>query len=273
MSRRNSAWLHVHQGDAPLIVAFPHTGTDLADVADAFASPWRARHDTDWYVDRLYDVAASLGATTVRTAISRSVVDVNRDPSGTSLYPGQETTELVPTTTFDGDPLYADPPAADEVKRRCATYFQPYHDGLAAEIARLQQRHDRVVLFDAHSIRSRIPRLFDGTLPQFNVGTNGGETCDSALTKAVLGAIAGQPAGDGSVVLNGRFKGGWTTRHYCRPGYGVHAIQLELAIRGYLPEPDALDEANWPPAYDPAYAAPMAQTLDAVLTACLDFAR
>ena len=264
----------VHRGDAPLIVALPHTGTDLGGHEDAFVSPWLARRDADWHIDRLYAFATELGATTVRTAVSRSVVDVNRDPSGASLYPGQETTELVPTTTFDGDALYrGDPPDREEVAARRERWFDPYHAALQGEIDRLRDTHERVVLYDAHSIRSVIPRLFDGALPQLNIGTNGGETCSPALTEAVVKAIAHRPAGDGSVVLNGRFKGGWTTRHYGRPGFGVHAIQMELAIRGYLREPDQPDEGNWPPVYDPAYAAPMAWTLRGVLDACLKFAR
>ena len=267
-------FVEVHRGTAPLIVAFPHSGTALAGHEDAFVSPWLARRDADWHIDRLYGFAPELGATTVRTAISRSVIDVNRDPSGASLYPGQETTELVPTTTFDGDALYPDdPPEREEVALRRNRWFDPYHAALQVEIDRLKGEHERVVLYDAHSIRSAIPRLFAGTLPQFNIGTNGGETCSAALTEALVDAIARRPAGDASVVVNGRFKGGWTTRHYGRPGYGVHAIQMELAIRGYLREPDRLDESNWPPAYDPAFAAPMAWTLRGVLDACLEFAR
>lgn len=269
-----SDFVEIHCGDAPLIVAFPHTGTDLVGMDGAFVSPWLARRDTDWHIDRLYVFAAELGATTVRTPVSRSVIDVNRDPSGASLYPGQETTELCPTTTFDGDPLYrGDPPTREEIAERRERWFDPYHAAIQSEVDRLSQDHDRIVLYDAHSIRSVIPRLFDGVLPQFNIGTNAGGACSPKLTDAVIDAIARVPSGDGTVVLNGRFKGGWTTRHYGRPGYGVHAIQVELAIRGYLREQEAPDEANWPPPYDPDYAAPMIETLRAVLDACLEFAR
>ena len=263
-----SAFVHLHRGDAPLIVAMPHTGTDLAGLDGQFFSPWRARRDADWHIDKLYAFAADLGATIVRTAISRSVIDANRDPSGASLYPGQATTELCPTTTFDGEPLYADAtPDEAEIARRRAAFFDPYHAAIAAEIARLRARHARLVLYDAHSIRSRIPRLFDGELPQFNIGTNGDVTCDPALTAAVSATCTADQ------VINGRFKGGWTTRHYGQPANGVHAIQMELAIRGYAPEPTAPDETNWPPAFDPAYAAPLAATLRNVLNACLDFAQ
>ena len=263
-----TAFVHLHRGDAPLIVAMPHTGTDLAGLDGQFFSPWHARRDADWHIDKLYAFAADLGATIVRTAISRSVIDANRDPSGASLYPGQATTELCPTITFDGEPLYADAtPDEAEIARRRAAFFDPYHAAIAAEIARLRARHARLVLYDAHSIRSRIPRLFDGELPQFNIGTNGDVTCDPALTAAVSATCTADQ------VVNGRFKGGWTTRHYGQPANGVHAIQMELAIRGYAPEPPAPDEANWPPAFDPAYAAPLAATLRNVLNACLDFAQ
>lgn len=264
-----SDWLDVHLGDAPLIVAFPHTGTDLVDIAPDFVSPWLARRDTDWWIDALYCFARDLGATTVRTAISRSVIDVNRDPSGASLYPGMATTELCPTTTFDGQPLYtgALPDAAEIVQRR-RLWFDPYHTALTGQIDRLRARHDAIVLYDAHSIRSHIPRLFDGELPQFNIGTNGGATCAPALATAVERQCAASGLGH---VLDGRFRGGWTTRHHAAPDAGVHAIQMELAIRGYMDEPAEPTPANWPSPYDPARTAPVAATLSGILKACLAF--
>lgn len=265
-----TGWLTIVRGDAPLVVAFPHTGTDLADTGPAFRSEWLARRDADWRVDQLYGFAADLGATTIRTAISRSVIDVNRDPTGASLYPGQATTELCPTTTFDGEPLYrgAGPDEA-EIARRRTLWFTPYHAAIEAEIARLRALHPRVVLYDAHSIRSHVPRLFDGDLPQFNIGTNGGTTCDPALASAIEGICA---ASGQSHVLNGRFKGGWTTRHYGRPESGVHAIQMELAMRGYLNEPADIDETNWPQSLDPARATGFTPILRDILRACLAFA-
>ena len=267
-----SDWLDVRRGDAPLVVAFPHTGTDIPDeLARDFESPWRARHDADWWVDRLYAFASELGATTVRTSISRSIIDVNRDPSGASLYPGQATTELCPTTDFDGAPLYAGAlPDDAEIARRRAKWFDPYHAALAAELERLHAAHGRVVLYDAHSIRSRIPRLFDDELPQFNIGTNGGVTCDPLLSAAVQSIC---DRSGSSHVLNGRFKGGWTTRHYGDPSRGFHAIQMELAIRGYMPEPAEPTPENWPSAFDADFAAPLTAVLRHVLSACLDFAQ
>jgi len=268
------SWLQITRGDAPLIVSLPHTGTEIPPEIEAnLVSPWLARKDADWWVDRLYDFATDLGATVIRTAISRTVIDVNRDPSGASLYPGQTTTELCPTTTFDGEPLYRDGRAPDdaEIARRRAAYFDPYHAALTAEIARLRQRHDRVVLYEAHSIRSLVPRLFDGLLPQFNLGTNSGGSCDDALAAAVEAAC---DASGLSRVTNGRFKGGWTTRHYGQPARGVHAIQMELACRGYMDDPiEAPTPDAWPAPYRPKQAAPMRAVLNDVLSACIAFAR
>lgn len=265
-------WLQIHRGDVPLIVSFPHTGTELPDaLAAQFLSPWLARRDADWWMHELYAFAQQMGATTVRTAVSRSVIDVNRDPSGTSLYPGQNTTGLCPLTTFDNQPLYRDGHGPDEaeIAHRRDTWFAPYHDALAAEIARLRALHGTVVVYDAHSIRSHIPHLFDGQLPQFNLGTNGDTTCDNALTDVVdnLCAMSGM-----SHVRNGRFKGGYITRHYSDIPGGVHTLQMELACRGYMHEPEAVDEHSWPTPLDPDHAAPLRATLQQVLDACLDFA-
>jgi formiminoglutamase len=269
-----SDWLEIRRGAAPLIVSLPHTGTEIPPAIEArLVSPWLARKDADWWVHRLYDFAADLGATLVRTAISRTVIDVNRDPTGASLYPGQATTELCPLTSFDGEALYRDGQAPDaaEIGRRRAAYFDPYHGALATEIERLQASHPRVVLYEAHSIRSRVPRLFDGVLANFNIGVNGGASCDGALTAAVEAAC---DATRYSRVTDGRFKGGWTTRCYGRPQSGVHAIQMELACRGYMDDPAEPPTAKtWPAPYSPSQAAPMRAALTGVLTACLAFAR
>ena len=271
MTASHPEWLEVREGAAPLIVAFPHTGVDIPDdIAPGLASLWRAREDTDWWIDRLYDFAGSNGATTVRTGISRTVIDVNRDPSGASLYPGQATTDLCPLTTFDGEALYQPgrKPDSDEIARRRALYFEPYHQALATQIERLRER-GTVVLYDAHSIRSRIPRLFDGQLPQFNIGTNDGTSCAGRLTLAVEAAC---DASGLTRVTNGRFKGGWTTRHYGAPGRGIHAIQMELACRGYMDEPAEPPTAETWPTPSGAAAHSMRAILRHVLGACLAFA-
>jgi formiminoglutamase len=273
MNSPQSHWLTVRAGNAPLLLCMPHTGTDIpADLELRFASAWLARKDTDWWIDRLYAFASGLDASLVRTGISRSVIDANRDPTGASLYPGQATTGLCPTTTFDGEPLYgagAAPDAAEIAQRRQA-YFEPYHEAVGAQLARLQNRHRTVVLYDCHSIRSHIPRLFPGTLPNFNLGTFSGASCAPELTRRLEAMCDASPF---SRVTNGRFKGGYTTRHYGKPAEGIHAVQMELACRGYLSEPPAAPgEDNWPAPWDAAAAQPMEKVLTGVLQACLGFA-
>jgi N-formylglutamate deformylase len=267
-------WLSVLVGDQPLVVSVPHTGLTIPPaIAARLRSVWLARKDADWWIESLYDFAGSLGATVIRTEMSRTVIDVNRDPSGGSLYPGHATTALCPETTFDGEPLYLEGQsvAADEIADRCIQYFDLYHRALTTEIARLRTHHARVVLYDCHSIRSRIPRLFDGLLPNFNIGTNDGASCAPALTTAVE-TVCTRP--NFTRVTNGRFKGGYITRYFGRPDQSIHAIQMELACRGYMDEPiGAVSEATWPAPYDPARAAAMRATLVDVLEACLTFAR
>lgn len=265
-------WLTVHEGSAPLVIGLPHTGTQIPPEIEArMTSPWLARKDADWWVDRLYDFAADMGATLVRTAISRSVIDVNRDPSGVSLYPGMTTTDLCPTETFDGEPLYREgqAPDADEIAERRATWFDPYHAALQSQLDRLSARGP-VVLYDAHSIRSVVPRLFEGELPQFNIGDNDGSTCAPELTQGVEAACA---ISGSILIVNGRFKGGWTTRHYGRPSAGIHAIQMELADRGYMADPAGpVSPDNWPSPYRPESAEAMRGHLRRVLGACIAFA-
>ena len=265
-------WLSVTRGEAPLLVSIPHAGTAIpADIEAVLVEPQLARFDADWHLEQLYDFAAGLGATVVRTTLSRTVIDVNRDPSGASLYPGQATTGLCPLTTFDGAPLYRGGREPDdaEIERRRRSYFEPYHAALATELARLRARHGRIVLYEAHSIRSRVARLFEGELPQFNIGTNSGQSCAPALGQAVAARCeaSGLPT-----VVDGRFKGGWITRHYGQPERGVHAIQMELACRGYMDEPAVLTPDNWPAPYEPERAAPLRAHLETILCDCLTFA-
>ena len=261
-------WIIVERRDAPLIVSIPHAGTDLLKFEPAFVDPWLARKDADWRLGELYDFLAPLGATILRTRLSRSIIDVNRDPSGASLYPGQATTELVPTTSFDGEPLYRPglEPDPTEIAERRRLYFDPYHAALSAEIARLREKHRRVGLFDAHSIRSVIPRLFDGELSVFNLGTNSGASCSPRLRETIGASLA---ASGQSSVVDGRFKGGWITRAYGRPSDGVEALQLELACRAYMPEPERPAPENWPTQIDDKCAATTRATIKRVLEAMI----
>ncbi len=223
--------------DGPLILSMPHGGTDLpANIFERLTEEGRALHDTDWWIDRLYDFADDLDASVVRTTVSRYVIDVNRDPEDRSLYPGQATTGLCPTVTFDGEPLYTpgNEPDADEIAERRRQWFEPYHQALAAQVQRVKARHGFALLYDCHSIRSIVPRLFDGELPVVNVGTNGGASCAPGVEQAAVERITAQSRFDH--VVNGRFRGGWITRHYGRPADDVHALQMELAQRTYMQE-------------------------------------
>jgi N-formylglutamate deformylase len=268
MTAEHPDWLIVKRGETPLLVSIPHAGVDLAGFEPAFVDLWLARKDTDWRLDELYDFLKPLGATVVRTSLSRSVIDVNRDPSGASLYPGHATTELCPTMTFDGEPLYRSGrvPEAGEIAERQRLYFDPYHAALGDEIARLRQTFKRVALFDAHSIRSRIPRLFNGQLPVFNLGTNSGASCDPELRRTLGTLLA---AAKESTVIDGRFKGGWITRAYGKPGQGVEALQLEVACRAYMQEPERPAVDNWPAPIDEERACSTRATLNRVLEAIL----
>jgi formiminoglutamase len=223
----------VTQGDGPVILGFPHGGTYVPDdIAGRLNEEGRLLRDTDWHVDELY-AGLLPGVTTVRAMFHRYVIDANRDPTGASLYPGQTTTGLVPLSTFDNTPIWqagAEPDTA-ETARRLAAFHAPYHAALRAEVERVHARHGVAVLYDCHSIRSAIPWMFEGPLPDFNIGTNLGASCAPGLEQDVLGICA---ASGRSHVLNGRFRGGWTTRHYGEPERGVHAIQMELAQSCYL---------------------------------------
>jgi N-formylglutamate deformylase len=221
--------------DGPLLVSMPHVGTALPPaIAARLADAARAVPDTDWHVDRLYDFLAELDATVLTARWSRLVIDLNRPPDGASLYPGQATTGLCPAELFDGTPVYRDGrgPADGEIPERRAAYWQPYHDALATELARLKARHGRVLLWDAHSIAAEIPRLFPGRLSDHNIGTARGASCAKGMGEAVLAAAQAFPAY--SAVLNGRFVGGYITRAYGRPEQGIHAVQLELSQSAYM---------------------------------------
>ena len=221
----------VTRGDSPVVLGLPHTGTYLPPgIWAALNARGQALADTDWHVDRLYDGLLP-GATTVRATFHRYVIDANRPPDGASLYPGQNTTGLVPLTDFDGVPIWIVPPDAAGIEARRDAFHAPYHTALAAELDRVRALHGVAILYDCHSIRSHVPHLFEGTLPDFNIGTASGTSCDPRIEAAALRICQ---ASGRSTVLNGRFKGGWTTRHYGHPAAGVHAIQMELAQSTHL---------------------------------------
>ncbi|HEX7369891.1 MAG TPA: N-formylglutamate deformylase [Rhodanobacteraceae bacterium] len=259
----------LHQGTAPLLVSLPHDGTELPSAIAARATEAGKRvADTDWHVAKLYAFVRELGASTIAPRWSRYVADLNRDPEGHALYPGKSETQLVPVRTFANEPIYAagDEPAAQEIALRKEMYWQPYHDALAAELARMRSVHPRVVLWDGHSIKSHVPMFFDGQLPDFNLGTASGASCSSSLQEKLTGVLQARANGSPySHVVNGRFKGGYITRHYGQPQNGIEAVQLELAQSTYM------DEESFE--YLPECAAPVQAIIRALLEACFEQAQ
>lgn len=223
------------RGQAPLLVSFPHSGTFIPpDIATRMTDIAQTLPDTDWHVPRLYAFLDAMGASRIEATHSRYVVDLNRPPDDQELYAGQKKTGLVPIDTFKGEPLYREgqSPDADEIIAR-RRYWQPFHDALAQELSRLKAVHGSVILWDAHSIESMLPALFEGRLPDLNLGTFDGKACDADIADA---AFTAAKASRFSAVLNARFKGGYITRHYGDPKRGVHAIQLEMAQAIYMDE-------------------------------------
>jgi N-formylglutamate deformylase len=246
------------RGDTPLVIDIPHAGTILpVAIAARLTSAARAIPDTDWHVEKLFGFARTSGATLVVATHSRYVVDLNRDPSGAALYPGADNTELCPRRTFGNEPIYADggAPDAKEVAARRAEYFDPYHALLRTEVDRVRARHGYAILLDGHSIRSHVPRFFAGRLPDLNLGTADGASCAPFVQAAADGALAAAQAF--TSVVNGRFKGGYVTRHYGAPDRGVHALQLEIAQACYMKETPAY-------AWDPERAAPLVAWLQSL---------
>jgi N-formylglutamate deformylase len=252
----------LHRGSTPLFVSLPHDGTALSGEIEARLTPSARRvPDTDWHVSRLYAFARELGASMIVPAYSRYVIDLNRPRDNASLYPGQNTTGLCPVVQFSGEPVYqaGEEPTQKEISERIETYWRPYHEALAAEVARIGAEHGRVVLWEGHSIRSVVPFLFEGQLPDFNLGTAGGESCSPALQSRLTDVLAAQR--DRTHVVNGRFKGGYITRHYGRPAERIEAVQLELAQRNYMDE-DTFE-------YRDELAAKTERVLRALLEACI----
>lgn len=228
--------IEITRGDGPIVLGLPHTGTDIPkDIAACLNDTGHAMADTDWHIHRLYEGLLT-AVTTVRTPIHRYAIDVNRSPDGASLYPGQNTTGLCPLTDFDGRPIYREGfgPDAAEIDRRRGLYHAPYHAALTQELDRVRSLHGVAVLYDCHSIRSNVPFLFDGILPDFNIGTNLSITCAPLIEQTTADICRAAPGY--STVVNGRFKGGWTTRHYGQPTQRIHAIQMELAQSTYMDE-------------------------------------
>lgn len=257
----------LHRGSLPLLISIPHLGTHLPEEIRPELTPLAAEtSDTDWHLDVLYGFARAMGASVLGATLSRYAIDLNRPPSGESLYPGQTTTGLCPLETFKGMPLYRPDGAPDEaeIARRREAYWQPYHAQLRAELQRLRDQHGQVLLWEAHSIASVLPRLFEGKLPDFNFGTHAGASCARPILDAALAPLLRVDAlAPFTHVLNGRFKGGYITRHYGQPSQGVHAIQLEMCQSLYMDE-------SAPFTYRPALAARVQPLLEAMLTGAVE---
>ena len=227
----------LHRGTVPLLISLPHDGTAVPDgIAARLTDSARGVPDTDWHVSRLYDFARELGASMIVPKYSRYVVDLNRPPDDVSLYPGQNTTGLCPHVQFSGLPVYRDgqDPDEAEIAERVERYWRPYHRALAGELQRIHARHGRAGLWEGHSIRGVLPFLFEGRLPDLNLGTAGGTSCSSALQTRLESVLEAQDRHD--FVVNGRFKGGYITRHYGDPAQNIQAVQLEISQRIYLGE-------------------------------------
>lgn len=254
----------LHAGSVPMLVSMPHIGTEVPlDLQSSFVPRALDVEDTDWHLARLYDFLPELGVSVLQPRYSRYVIDLNRPPDDTPMYPGAANTELCPTHFFTGDALYKPglSPSVQEIKRRRDIYWQPYHDALKAELARIKATHGFVLLWDAHSIRSHIPWLFEGKLPDLNIGTASGAAAATAISGAAASEIRGF-----THVVNGRFKGGYITRHYGQPASRVHAIQLEKCQSLYMQE-------AIPFAYDEALAAQLQPTLECMMQGSLRAAK
>lgn len=253
---------HLHEHEGPVLLNFPHSGRYLPDeVAVQLNERGKAQADTDWHVPELYAFAKGR-VSWLQATHSRYVVDLNRDPSGINLYPGQATTGLCPDTDFAGASIYAvQSPDEQDIKHRQQIYFLKYHSELQQQIRRIYGIHGYCVLLDCHSILSHVPRLFDGALSDLNLGTNTGQSCADELEKVAEHTLKCK---DFSYVRNGRFKGGWITRHYGRPAKNAHALQLEIAQSAYMDE-------TIPHAFDADRAAPLMAVLQDLVHALLEW--
>jgi len=227
----------LHRGRLPLLVSVPHAGTVIPEDQQArYVQRALAVEDTDWFLDALYGFVRDMGASLLVPRYSRYLIDLNRPPENVPMYPGVNNTELCPTRFFTGDALYREGQAPDdaEIARRLQTCWQPYHHALQAELARMKAEHGHAVLFDGHSIKSQLPWLFEGKLPDLNLGTASGASCAPTLRAALGRVLALQTTF--THVVDGRFKGGYITRRYGQPAEGVHAVQLEKCWSCYMDE-------------------------------------
>ncbi len=255
----------LQHGTAPLVLSLPHVGTEIPDaLKHLYVDRALAVEDTDWHLEKLYDFAAGMGASVIVPRFSRYVIDLNRPPDNAPMYPGSANTELCPTTFFSGEPLYRDglKPNVTDVDQRRETYWRPYHDALQGELAHVREKFGYALLWDGHSIRSEIPWLFDGKLPELNLGTASGASCAPTLRAHLANRLASDTKSTHAV--DGRFKGGYITRNYGRPDVGIHAVQMEMCQSLYMQETP-------PFTYDETLAAQIQPTLKQLLQSMLQW--
>lgn len=267
MTTHTSPVFTLTQGTTPLLVSLPHCGQALPDWLTQRLTPFAQRvQDTDWFMPELYAFAKGLCASMLQPTFSRYVVDLNRPPDNVPMYPGQNNTELCPTRNFRGEALYlyGQAPTESEVKNRVVTYWQPYHQALQAELDRLKSIHGYALVWDGHSILGALPWLFEGKLPDLNIGTVNGTSCDPKLRAALAGVL--EEDSSFTSVIDGRFKGGYITRHYGQPNLGVHAVQMEMCFHAYLPCGKDYEQVY---RFDAAYAAPVQATLSKLFNVLL----
>ncbi len=259
----NNAVFTLTPGSSPLLISVPHVGTQIPpDLAPRYLPRALQVEDTDWHLEQLYAFVTTLGAGLIVPRYSRYVIDLNRGPDNAPMYAGTNNTELCPTRFFTGETNYhaGREPDAAEIERRRAVYWQPYHDAVTAELDRIQTRHGHAILFDGHSIKSELPWLFEGKLPDLNLGTANGASCAPGLRAALSQVLQAQDRF--THVTDGRFKGGYITRHFGRPAEGRHAIQLEMCWSTYMVE-------SPPYTVDAARAAQLAPVLRALVQTML----
>lgn len=243
----------------PIIISSPHSGTFFPPEIASKLKPEMADKpdDADWFIDRLYDFAPAMGITVIKANYCRWVIDLNRDPESKPLYTdGRVITGLVPTTNFNGDPLYKDAvPEEHEIAERIHKYYLPYHEKLEELLEQTKQQFGKALLFDAHSIRRVVPGIQKEAFPQLILGDNDGTSASKEVIDAVWNILkdSGYEA-----THNTPFKGGQITRSFGKPDDNVHALQLEMAKTNYM---DATETE-----YDGQNAAQIREVLKAVFT-------
>jgi N-formylglutamate deformylase len=222
---------------APILLSIPHCGTAFPKELINEYEPelYKEQDDTDWFVDQLYDFANAMGITTISAVYSRWVIDLNRHPENRDLYSdGRLITGLCPVTNFLGNAIYKDGRksiAEDEIQRRLAAYYLPYHQKIAEHLMALKERFGQVLLWDCHSIRKSLPALHKEPFSDLIISDADGQSSAAKLSDTAFLHLSSSTY---SVKRNYPFKGGYITRHFGKPKENQHAIQLEMSKNVYM---------------------------------------